>query len=319
MASQPFLARRAEFPAVPETVLVLRLVVVSVRVPIMKDGDCVKFLQWALPPLGLQWPGYRRVRGQVCKRINRRIQALKLSGLAAYEAYLSEHATEWAALEALCSIPISRFYRDRTVFDALGDAILPELAERATARASTEVRCWSAGCASGEEPYTVSLVWNQRVWPRYPQARLAIVATDVDEHLLQRARIACYAKSSLRELPAAWIDRAFDRRNDLYCLRDHWKTGVDFRHQDIRREQPPGEFDLILCRNVAFTYFSEAVQRIVLARITERLRADGFLVIGRHESLPPGVPSLEATSALGICRKASSGVTTWEQRSGMGY
>ena len=319
MASQLFSVRRAEFPAVPETVLVLRLVVVSVRVPIMKDGDCVRFLQWALPHLGLQWPGYRRVRGQVCKRIDRRIQALKLSGLAAYEAYLSEHATEWAALETLCSIPISRFYRDRTVFDALGDAILPELAERATARASTEVRCWSAGCASGEEPYTVSLVWDQRVEPQYPQARLAIVATDVDEHLLERARAACYAKSSLRELPPAWIDRAFDCRNDLFCLRDHWKTSVEFRHQDIRREQPPGEFDLILCRNVAFTYFSETVQRSMLDRIAERLRADGFLVIGRHESLPTGGPSLGATNALGICRKASSGVTARAQRSGMGH
>jgi chemotaxis protein methyltransferase CheR len=285
----------------------------------MRNADCVRFLQWALPHLGLRWRGYRRVRGQVCKRIDRRIQALELSGLAAYAAYLSEHATEWTALEALCSIPISRFYRDRAVFDALGDAILPELAARATTRASAEVRCWSAGCASGEEPYTVSLVWNQRVAPQYPQARLAVVATDVDEHLLQRARTACYAKSSLRELPVAWIDQAFDRRSELYCLRDRWKAYVAFYHQDIRREQPPGQFDLILCRNVAFTYFREAVQRIVLDRIAERLRVDGFLVIGRHESLPTGVPALEATSALGICRKASSGVTGLEQRSGMGH
>src|SRR3989304_6160796 len=100
----------------------------------MKDTDCVAFLQWALPRLGLRWPGYRRVRGQVCKRIDRRIQTLALSGPAADKVYLSEHATEWAALDALCSIPISRFYRDRAVFDALGEQILPELAERATAR-----------------------------------------------------------------------------------------------------------------------------------------------------------------------------------------
>jgi chemotaxis protein methyltransferase CheR len=262
-----------------------------------------------LPHLGLRWPGYRHVRGQVCKRIDRRIQALKLSGLAAYKAYLSEHATEWAALEALCSIPISRFYRDRAVFDALGDAILPELAERAAARAPAEVRCWSAGCASGEEPYTVSLVWDQRVGPQYPQTRLAIVATDVDEHLLERARAACYAKSSLRELPDAWIDRAFDRRDNLYCLRDHWKACIEFRHEDIRCEQPPGKFDLILCRNVVFTYFSETVQRSVLARIAGCLRAEGFLVIGRHESLPTGVPSLGAIGALGICRKEPAGAT----------
>lgn len=271
----------------------------------MNDADCVAFLQWALPHLGLQWPGYRRVRGQVCKRIDRRIRALELSGPAAYRAHLGEHATEWAVLDALCSIPISRFYRDRAIFDALGEQVLPELAERASARAPTVVRCWSAGCASGEEPFTLSLLWDQRVGPRYPQTTLAIVATDVDEHLLERARTACYAGSSLRELPADWIDRAFDRRGDVYCLRDHWKACIEFRHQDIRVEQPAGEFDLVLCRNVAFTYFSEPVQRAVLAHIAERLRSDGFLVIGRHESLPSDARFLPSAAAPCIYRRSS--------------
>lgn len=270
----------------------------------MNDSDCVAFLQWAVPRLGFRWPGYRRVRTQVCQRIERRIRVLQLSGREAYKAYLNGHATEWAALEALCSIPISRFYRDRAVFDALGDAILPELAERAAARGSAVVRCWSAGCASGEEPYTVSLVWDQRVAPQHPHTRLAVVATDVDQHLLLRARAACYARSSLRELPPAWIEQAFERRNDLYCLRDHWKAGVELRHHDMRREPPPGEFDLILCRNAAFTYFNEAGQRAVLARIGEHLAVDGLLVIGRHEALPAGVPWLRTDTAPGICRKA---------------
>jgi chemotaxis protein methyltransferase CheR len=252
----------------------------------MHDAECVAFLQWALPQMGLRWPGYRRVRSQVCKRIDRRMRALKLPGVAGYQAYLTEHAGEWSALEALCTIPISRFYRDRAIFDALGAQILPELAERAIARSPTVVRCWSAGCASGEEPYTISLQWDQYVQPRYPGVHLAIVATDVDEHLLERAHLACYAKSSLRELPAAWIEQAFEYRDGRYCLRDRWKACVEFHHQDIRREHPAGEFDVILCRNVAFTYFSEAVQRHVLARLEKCLRAGGFLLVGRHEALP---------------------------------
>jgi chemotaxis protein methyltransferase CheR len=271
----------------------------------MKDTDCVAFLQWALPRLGLRWSGFRRVRGQVCKRIDRRIHALQLSGPAAYKEYLSDHASEWAALDALCSIPISRFYRDRPVFDTLGEKILPELAERATARNPAVVRCWSAGCASGEEPYTLSLLWGQRVGSQYPQTSLAIVATDVDKHLLERARAACYAKSSLRELPTNWIDRAFDRREDVYCLRDQWKACIEFHHQDIRLEQPAGEFDLVLCRNVAFTYFSEPMQRDVLAQIADHVCADGFLVIGRHESLPSGTRFLPSAAPRGIYRKST--------------
>jgi chemotaxis protein methyltransferase CheR len=266
----------------------------------------VAFLQWALPRLGLRWQGYRRVRHQVCKRVDHRIRALKVNGVAAYQVYLDEHAGEWATLEALCSIPISRFYRDRAVFDALGEQILPELAERGTTRVPAVVRCWSAGCASGEEPYTVSLLWGQRVQPRYPHTRLIIVATDVDEHLLERARAACYSKSSLRELPSGWIERAFDRRDGLYCLGGHWKACVEFRHQDIRLEQPAGEFDLILCRNVAFTYFAEPAQRAVFGHIAGRLHTHGFLVVGRHESLPPDAPFLGAPGALGIFRKAPS-------------
>jgi chemotaxis protein methyltransferase CheR len=269
----------------------------------MHDTDCVAFLQWALPRLGLRWSGFRRVRGQVCKRIDRRIHALGLSGTAAYKAYLSEAATEWATLEALCSISISRFYRDRAVFDALGDRILPQLAERAAARQPTVVRCWSAGCASGEEPYTLSLLWDQRVASRYQRTTLAILATDVDGHLLERARAACYARSSLRELPPDWIDRAFDRRGDVYCLRNHWRACVELRRQDIRLEQPSGEFDLILCRNVAFTYFGEPVQRAVLAQIADRLRREGFLVIGRHESLPSGTAFRPVMAVRGIYEK----------------
>jgi len=272
----------------------------------VNDAECAAFLQWALPRLGLRWTGFRRVRGQVCKRLDRRMHALALSGAAAYKTYLAEHPTEWAALEALCPIPISRFYRDARVFDRLGEFVLPEVANRAARREPAAIRCWSAGCASGEEPYSLGLLWAHRVGPRYPQIALAIVATDVDEHLIERGRAACYARSSLRELPGEWINRAFNRQTDLYCLLEPWKACVDFYRQDIRVEQPQGPFDLVLCRNMAFTYFSEAVQRTVLARIANRLREDGFLVIGRHESLPAGAPFLPSDRAHGIYRKASS-------------
>ena len=90
---------------------------------------------------GLRWSGYRRVRHQVCKRVARRIRALELTGLAEYRTYLIEHTAEWTELEALCSIPISRFYRDRAVFDTLGHEILPMAAERAASRTPAIVHC----------------------------------------------------------------------------------------------------------------------------------------------------------------------------------
>lgn len=271
----------------------------------VKDSECVGFLQWALPRLGLRWRGFRKVRSQVCKRIDRRMRALGISGPTEYKAYLDTHSDEWHVLDGLCTISISRFYRDRRVFDALGDTVLPILAARATAWTENTVRCWSVGCASGEEPFTMSLIWNERIHLRFPHVVLIVVATDVDGKLLDRARGACYSHSSLRELPPAWRDGAFVRQNDEYFLRDSWKSCVEFRQQDIRTDHPVGPFDLVLCRNVAFTYFDEPVQRHIVSRLTEQMSADGFLVVGMHESLPSDAPFVPYDAALGIYRRAA--------------
>ena len=86
----------------------------------MKDTDCIAFLQWALPRLDLHWPGYRKVRRQVCRRIARRVTDLQLQDLAAYRQRLEADPAEWQALDDCCYITISRFFRDGRVFEALG-------------------------------------------------------------------------------------------------------------------------------------------------------------------------------------------------------
>ena len=272
----------------------------------MKDSDCVGFLQWVLPRLGLRWRGFRKVRGQVCKRIDRRMRTLGMNEPTAYRAYLETHSDQRHVLDGLCTISISRFYRDHVVFDALGDTVLPTLAAQAATRRGATVRFWSAGCASGEEPYTLSLIWNQRILLQFPHVVLAVVATDLDATLLDRARVACYSPSSLRELPPAWIDAAFVRQNDQYCLRDPWKSCVEFLQQDIRTDQPSGPFDLVLCRNLAFTYFDEAAQRRIVSRLAERMAADGFLVVGMHETLPSDALFAPYETGLGIYRRTPS-------------
>jgi len=123
----------------------------------MRNRDCVAFLKWCLPRLGLRRSGYRKVRGTVCKRLAPRLRALGLPDLDAYRARLAAEQAEWAVLDGLCRIPISRFWRDRAVFDHLAVDVLPALAAAAADSGRTEVRVWSAGCASGEEPYSLRL------------------------------------------------------------------------------------------------------------------------------------------------------------------
>jgi chemotaxis protein methyltransferase CheR len=254
----------------------------------VKDLDCVSFLQWALPRRGLRWEGFRKVRRQVCRRIDRRIRELGLAGVDAYRDRLESHPGEWERFETLCRVSISRFRRDRGVFDHLADAVLPELAERARRRPDRELRCWSAGCASGEEPYSLALIWKLAVAPRLPDVSLRIVATDADPGLLERAERACYPRSSLRELEPAWIEDAFERRGDLFFLEPRWREGVELRRLDLRRQLPDERFDLLLCRNLVFTYFDDDLQRATLTRLRERLEPGGVLVIGSHEKLPEG-------------------------------
>lgn len=256
----------------------------------MKDADCTEFLHWALPQLGMRWLGFRRVRGQVYKRLRRRLAELGLAELTAYKALLGTHPEEWTRLDGLCRISISRFYRDQGVWRTLEREILHHLAERAQARGETRLRIWSAGCASGEEAYTLALLFAFS-HGGLTECAPEILATDTDPHLLERARRACYPASSLRDVPDSWR-AAFEPFRDEHCLSAEHRTSVRFLEQDIRREYPEGRFDLILCRNLVFTYFETSLQADIAERLVERLVAGGRLLLGIHESLPERVPML---------------------------
>jgi chemotaxis protein methyltransferase CheR len=253
----------------------------------VSDRECIELLQWALPKLELRWPGFRNVRGQVCKRIAARASELGLGSLPEYRRRLEVDAAEWRELDAACHVTISRFYRDHAIFDALRERILPDLAALANARGDRALRVWSAGCASGEEPYTIAIAWHLEIESRFSPMELDLVATDCDDAVLERAARGCYQSSSLREVPDA-LRVAFEARDALYCVRPEMRRGVAFVRGDVRTNAPPGPFHLVLSRNVAFTYFDETSQRAFASLARERLVPGGVLVVGCHESLPTG-------------------------------
>ena len=107
----------------------------------MKDEACICFLQWALPQLHMRWPGFKKVRGQVCKRLARRLDELKLDDLKSYRMYLEDNPLEWHILDSLCRITISRFYRDKGIYDSLRSQVLPELIERSVRQGDNDLSC----------------------------------------------------------------------------------------------------------------------------------------------------------------------------------
>lgn len=254
----------------------------------MHNTQAVEFLQWALPRLGLRWPGFRKVWRQVIKRTMRRIRALQLEDIDSYRSYLEAQQEEWKLLDSFCRITISRFYRDRRIFDVLAVEGLPELMDRCRTRGDRRLRCWSAGCGAGEEAYTLVLIWALHPDLRARDIALSVLATDADPVQIARAQTGCYAPSSLRELPAPWRDIAFRAEDGLYRIGREYCQPLTWAVMDLRKAMPEGLFDLILCRNLAFTYFSTDLQSETLLRLGDRLAPGGLLVLGSHEVLPEG-------------------------------
>lgn len=225
------------------------------------------------------------MRGQVCKRIKRRIDELGIESFANYRQYLEKNTGEWEVLDRMARITISRFFRDRAVWDYLGETLLPRIVEKSLKK-GRRTRCWTAGSASGEEPYTLALLWSKMILPRYPVAIPEIVATDADHHMLKRAEKGCYSRGSFKELPEEWIETAFTKKDSVYCLKDSYKEMVRFCRQDIREEMPGGKFDLVFCKNLVSMYFKKELAVDVFSRMSSKMRKDAILILGNHERFP---------------------------------
>ena len=275
--------------------------------------DFEEFLRQVTPLLGLQARPLRR-RG-VRRKVERRLGAISLSSLGAYLGRVKEDAAERTQLATLLTVTISRFFRDREVFNTLEGSVIPDLLRR---KGSGEFKVWSAGCASGEEPYSFALLWKAKFEKNRPGVSLSVLATDIDGALLMRAKEGRYRKSSVREVPEEVVRDFFRPDGDQYVLSGSIRERVEFRRHDLPREDPFPDMDMILCRNVAFTYFSKESQVKVLHKIFESLRGKGYLVIGKEESLPLHFPTMfiPAFPGKGIYQRFEGSEREWANRGG---
>ncbi len=245
------------------------------------------FLAEALPPLGLSPTAFRR--RNIRRRVMQRMEALGIHDFPAYLALLRKTHEEREVLRPLLTVTISRFFRNRKIFETLASQVLSPLAAK-----GSPASAWSAGCASGEEAFTLRILWEGLPGPRPP---LSILATDVDEACLLRAAEGLYAESSLREIPGPIAKEYFRKEGGKYRLREDVVRSVMFQKHDLLFDHPPGAFDLILCRNAAFTYFSTPCRIAAAGAIASALPPGGVLVLGRTEKLPPGASEWFASAS----------------------
>ena len=250
----------------------------------------------------LSWSGYRKVRKGVKKRLYRHMQQLGCRRIADYLADLAQDRQSRLACEQLLTVSISRFFRDRALWDCLEQDLLPDMA----ARFQKRLTIWSAGCASGEEAYSVKIVWSRMKQDRQHLSDLYVVATDKNHETLDRARAGIYGASSLRELPADWIDAHFTRvkGKKSYRIRPHLQHGIIWMQHDLLNGPPKVMFNVIFLRNNLLTYYRKSLQQTALDGILQQLSQPGLLIVGSRERCPTETGELlRHPHAAGVFRK----------------
>lgn len=243
-----------------------------------------------LDHLDRPWAGFRRVRKGVKKRVRRHMASLGCKGIGDYLDLLGSDAAIRAACDAQLTVTISRFFRDRQLWTHLQERLLPALATRF----AEGLHAWSAGCASGEEPYSLAMTWDAMA-RESDTAPLHILATDADRACLERARAGRYPQSSLREIPEATRHRWFRRIPGTRHVRIADSAGNRIRWQchQLLDAPPEQKFHLILLRNNLLTYYQGARLKAAFDGIVAHLADGGALVIGAHERLPDWHPPLD--------------------------
>jgi chemotaxis methyl-accepting protein methylase len=239
------------------------------------------FLQQACPPRDLAWRKYRRRSAR--RHVDERMRSLGLPSYAAYLDRLRVDPIEADALADLMHVTVSRFLRDRQRWPPLAQRVVPELIRRH--RPNGALRAWSVGCCNGEEPYSLAIMWLEHVLPHWPEARLTILATDIDEEALERARHGLYAAESLRELSPDLREHWFARHGGMWLVDERVRSLVAFERSNLMTDSPPPDMDLILCRYLVFTYYEGRRRRLAVERLAQALRPSGALMIGAKERL----------------------------------
>jgi two-component system, chemotaxis family, CheB/CheR fusion protein len=227
---------------------------------------------------GFDFTAYKRT--SLRRRAMKRMQAVGVETFEAYLDYLELHPEEFESLFNTILINVTTFFRDPDVWAYLDSVILPQLLDGRPDR--TPLRVWSAGCASGQEAYSVAMLLAERFGIDGVRDRAKIYATDVDEEALKEGRRASFSARDLEELPPGFRDKYFNG-NGTSLTRD-LRRAVMFGRLDLLQDAPISRIDLLLCRNTLM-YFNPDAQARVLSRFSFSLDPSGFLVLGRAEML----------------------------------
>lgn len=240
-----------------------------------------KLKRLLLENAGLNCEGYRDE--YLKRRFDVRLRATGSATCGKYVIYLRKNPEEYQLLLNDLTINYTMFLRDFDVYLYLEKNIFPKLF------ASNTVRIWSAGCATGEEPYSLAILVHEVLGQTSANHQVTIFASDIDKDALANAARGEYLKKQLHGLAEQLIDKYFTKEGDLYRVKDFVRRIIRFEQHDLMKESVHKSLDLILCRNVMI-YFSKESQRQIHMNFYEALRGGGYFITGKAEMLS-GEPS----------------------------
>lgn len=229
---------------------------------------------------GFDFTGYKR--SSLTRRVERRMSQVGVGDYAEYVDYLEVHTEEFTALFNTILINVTSFFRDLEAWAYLRANILPRMVAAKTPDGA--LRVWSAGCASGEEAYTLAIILAEALGVDDFRQRVKIYATDVDEEGLTHARHAAYDERQVQAVPAELLERYFDQVGGRFYFRKDLRRSVIFGRNDLVQDAPISKIDLLVCRN-ALMYFNAETQSRILSRLHFALAPTGVLLLGKAEML----------------------------------
>jgi two-component system, chemotaxis family, CheB/CheR fusion protein len=244
------------------------------------EAEFERLLEYLKRERGFDFSGYKR--SSLTRRVAKRMQSVDVATFGDYQDYLEVHPDEFAALFDTILINVTQFFRDPEAWEVLRGEYIPRLLEEKAP--DSPVRVWSAGCASGEEPYSLVIALAEAMGIEQFKERVKVYATDMDEHALLQARTASYSEKDLSELAPELRDRYFESSSGRFVFRQDLRRFVVFGTHDLLSDAPISHLDLLTCRN-ALMYFNSEAQAKILARFHFALRDTGILFLGRAEML----------------------------------
>ena len=244
------------------------------------DTTLDALLEFVKETRGFDFTGYKR--STIQRRVAKRMAAVGAERYDDYLDFLELHGEEFAELFNTLLINTTGFFRDPQTWEYFGDAIVPQLL--ATHTPDSPIRVWCAGCASGEEPYTVAMVLARVMGDPGFRDRVKIYATDIDEEALDQARHGAYLPRQIEDVPPDALERFFERTEQRYVFRKDLRRSVIFGRNDLVQDAPISRIDLLVCRNTLM-YFNAETQSQILRRFHFALDDDGYLLLGKSEML----------------------------------